>query len=133
MAASPEHLTLPCTCLTRNLGASLSSHRRGDGRRRREPQGSPAVDRRNSVAALFASGGEGKRERNPVQSFTSKELKNIGLLRETGTLPSFIMLSSSASGEIVLYPLKMLVEIVFLILRTLPMNLFTISKIFSTP
>jgi hypothetical protein len=91
------------------------------------------VDRRNSVAALFASGGEGKRERNPVQSFTSKELKNIGLLRETGTLPSFIMLSSSASGEIVLYPLKMLVEIVFLILRTLPMNLFTISKIFSTP
>jgi hypothetical protein len=68
-----------------------------------------------------------------LTEFYRQRAKNIGQLKETGTLIFFIMPFKSARDEIVLYPLKMLMEIIFLILKTLHMNLLIISKIFSTP
>uniref|UniRef100_A0ACD5YDC5 Uncharacterized protein n=1 Tax=Avena sativa TaxID=4498 RepID=A0ACD5YDC5_AVESA len=58
-----------------------------------------------------------------LTNFTGKEQKNIGPLKETETHPFSIMQSSSANGEIVLYPLRIALEIIFSILKILHMNL----------
>lgn len=59
-----------------------------------------------------------------------QQAKNIGLLVEIGTLPSFIMQFKNVSTGIALFQLGMIMEMICLTLLILQMNLFSISEIF---